>query len=233
MDNSAFNVKLEDISQMTKTEKKLLDLKWELSMDVIEGLIKDLSQYSEVDTRDFRIMKEEINNALKGYNYAKNNLKNWIAIQDKISEISIERESLDAEAKVNMNYTIKRKVWQTETVETSYHNTLCSRCNTLCHEHCALQYTTNTNANIFTGCDCMRDARCKVCNCDYTSHFHDMKKPIKVEKEITNVSMEMKEKYEISTKNPRNYQKKNPSTYWRVKIAIEEFNQQRKRYSKQ
>ncbi|CAG9310729.1 unnamed protein product [Blepharisma stoltei] len=201
MDNSSFNVKLEDISGMRLSKKAILTSKWALSMEVIEELIKDLSQYKEVGTKDFVTMRDEINNALKGYNDAKINLKNWIALQDKITGISIERKLLDATAEINKNYTIKSKVWQTETVETSYHNTLCSRCNTLCHERCGLQYTINTNANIFTGCACMDDVKCNVCSCDYTVHFHDKKKPVRVEKEITSVLAGMKEKYEVSTKN--------------------------------
>ncbi|CAG9310732.1 unnamed protein product [Blepharisma stoltei] len=52
MDNVAFNVKLEDFSKMSRFKKIILNYKWELSMEVIEELIEDLSQYSEASTRD-------------------------------------------------------------------------------------------------------------------------------------------------------------------------------------
>ncbi|CAF0898755.1 unnamed protein product [Rotaria sordida] len=62
-----------------------------------------------------------------------------------------------------------------EITVTSYHNTICLKCNTVCHERCSLTETTRVGERVFRRCTVIVNGRCTVCagKCSYDIHYHD------------------------------------------------------------
>ncbi len=58
---------------------------------------------------------------------------------------------------------------------TPYHNTLCLQCNTVCHEQCSLNETTQIGEYVFRHCTIMNNGQCTICpgKCSYDLHYHD------------------------------------------------------------
>lgn len=65
---------------------------------------------------------------------------------------------------------------------TSYHNTLCLQCNTVCHERCTLNEVNHCGEDLFRRCSVMNNGRCTVCpnRCPFDRHYHDRRliKPV-------------------------------------------------------
>ncbi len=58
---------------------------------------------------------------------------------------------------------------------TPYHNTICLKCNIVCHERCSLDETTQVGEDVFRHCTIMDNGQCTVCpgHCSYDMHYHD------------------------------------------------------------
>jgi len=75
-------------------------------------------------------------------------------------------------------------------VDTSYHNTLCTKCSLTCHKQCRLDYTAVVGDPNFQNCACMGEDRatCTMCTCGFDKHIHDKfyYETITIDEEVVN-----------------------------------------------
>ena len=90
----------------------------------------------------------------------------------------IERIKADVEQNISTKEVLEKiknqkvTTYKMEQVDTSYHNTICIKCNKICHENCSLGFTQVTGHNIFKNCACMKGDTCRECKCSHIEHVH-------------------------------------------------------------
>src|SRR5262249_28579952 len=68
--------------------------------------------------------------------------------------------------------------------DADYYSTICIKHDSVCHDHCGLNYTPQVD-DIFKGCWCMQGTDiCSVCRCDHRQHYHAMEKWKKLSKKF-------------------------------------------------
>lgn len=97
-------------------------------------------------------------------------------IMCKISEFNIHLQNIES---IKGYLENKTEIISTRLVRTNYHNTVCSKCNVVCHENCNLDFTYSKNSKYFNNCACMNlNDICKICSCESDTHAHRYDKPI-------------------------------------------------------
>ena len=86
---------------------------------------------------------------------------------------------------------------------TNYHNTICSKCNTVCHERCSLTETTRVGERVFRRCTVIVNDRCTVCagKCSYNMHYHDRRVIKSVPKTLKVAISSVASKYSAARKD--------------------------------
>jgi hypothetical protein len=102
------------------------------------------------------------------------------------------------------DYTQQRKQKTVEFQDTPYLNTLCSVCNTICHENCGLEQIQVAGDMRFMQCAAFNgNSHCQVCGgetrCNHNNHYHARKKPIVKEETLQEVLQEIKSQYDKAT----------------------------------
>jgi len=124
-------------------------------------------------------------------------------LQEKQDELMIAEQALarhGADEEQFANYTQQKTVVKTELVEASYHSTICSRCNNVCHNNCGLNEISSQGSNEFRGCACMNGDNCGVCSgrCSYTTHYHARKTMRTTTQTLEEVLEDIKAKFDAA-----------------------------------
>jgi GTP-binding protein EngB required for normal cell division len=113
------------------------------------------------------------------------------------AELLMKQNSADVNA--FSNYIRRTQQTVTELVDASYHSTICSTCNAVCHDGCGLSEISNRGDNAFKGCVAFSGREnCSVgtCRCSYTTHYHGRKTMRTTVKTLETVLTDMKAKYD-------------------------------------
>lgn len=174
INNTAFS---SDPSKWDEDDKDMLNYEWNTSMKVCKQFNDELSKIEPIATEEFMKIKKlrsSIKSSLHEIRMELVNLQNVTEQMDKISnQVKISEETANA----NENFTVPKTIQVTRMVETDYHSTICSSCNTICHEGCGLEFCGEPGS-YFENCSCMGSSgRCQVCEgkCPPSKHYHDNK----------------------------------------------------------
>lgn len=135
-----------------------------------------------------------------------------------ISDLTVVLENIEKVRNSMMNSSIKKDkvnviIWE----KTPYHNTICVKHNTLCHEDCKLNFTGVINSEYFKNCACIKIKckclnkavcicsrlvkKCKKCSCRSDQHVHRHEIPIINEQKLENCLSDLKISNSIKNQN--------------------------------
>ncbi|KAF2073583.1 hypothetical protein CYY_005100 [Polysphondylium violaceum] len=195
MNNSAFST---NPTTWDENSKEYLNFQLQLSFKTITKLLTLIKETEAVPTRDFSEMKIHRSKIKSTLHKATLDIGNLQKLQDNLAiyEAQLEKHNKDKES--FKNFTKKNTVTKKQLVPATYHSTICSTCNHVCHDHCGLTETTEKGANIFIGCYCMGGTQnCQICEskCSFTVHYHDKKTMKDVTTTVEEELKDLKDKY--------------------------------------
>jgi hypothetical protein len=204
INNTAFS---EDSTSWDNNEKQMLQIEWDKSMNVCIEIDTILRNIKPIATEEFLKIKK-LRSAIKSQlHQIRSELVNLQKVTEVISNISSEVKVAEETANHNQNFTVKKMVPVTKMSEVNYHSTICSNCNTICHEHCGLEFSS-TPGSYFEYCSCMSNGICTECDghCPASKHYHDNKGIINTVEEVDEIINEIQQAYldsldEVDRKN--------------------------------
>jgi hypothetical protein len=159
---------------------------WNKSMWCIAELIKEITSMGKISTTFFAQMKKQRDVVKSVLHEGRLHVEELQKIENDILDIEalMRRQKDDTER--FKDYTSTKQVTKTESVDTNYHSTICSKCNKVCHENCGLEKIASQGDSRFNLCAAFSgNPHCLVCGgetrCDHTTHYHDTK----ILKEVT------------------------------------------------
>ncbi|CAF1216431.1 unnamed protein product [Didymodactylos carnosus] len=161
MQNSAFST---DPSCWTPIARRLLQIDWENSMDTINSIVELLLNTAPITTVSFNDMNEQRNDL--------------ISLLHESRLIIMQLQSLDDALETCMSTKRNEAKYQFfEITHVDYHNTICSKCHQVCHDHCQLDESRVTGSENLKCCKVFLNGTCTVCNprCSYKLHYHGRK----------------------------------------------------------
>ncbi|CAG9310698.1 unnamed protein product [Blepharisma stoltei] len=243
IDNACYNIRFEDIR---KSELAGFQINWDLSMKKIKEIAEFVCKMGKFNAKCFLMMNEKVDKAKQVLHEAKTRLFNLFELKAELDEIIMQKESKLKNAKDCENYTQTKEISQTDWQDVSYHNTVCGNDDSLCHDHCGLEFQPTKNTQHFTQCACMgSDLKCTKCKCGPDSHYHTKRIPVKTTKKVTEVLQDLKNKYDglnseankLSNKeeelenNIKNVEKSIRQAKDRIKEAIKKIKEVAPRYN--
>ncbi|CAF3820606.1 unnamed protein product [Rotaria sp. Silwood1] len=207
MQNSAFST---DPSKWDQQAMKSLQADWELSMTELNNLVDLIDTFEKKSVKAFTDMKTLRNDIKSMMHKARLEVENIQKMQDEIAALQAGMKGYDDDITKNKDFT-QKKVAVAQLVDAPYHSTICSECNTVCHDQCGLQETYKKGDQTLSGCACMgANNQCKVCkaHCPYTQHYHAKKTMSKVDQTVDEVLHDIKAKYDAATNNKSMAQQK-------------------------
>jgi GTP-binding protein EngB required for normal cell division len=112
------------------------------------------------------------------------------------AEAAMKQNSSDVNA--FSNYIKRTQQTVTELVDASYHSTICSTCNVVCHNRCGLSEISAHGDNAFRNCAAFSGDNCHAgsCRCSFTTHYHGRKTMSTTVKTLETVLTDIKAKYD-------------------------------------
>eukprot|EP01133_Synstelium_polycarpum_P021003 gene21003-25219_t len=196
MENSAFST-----DPKTWGSGKFLKAEFNASMHTVERLLNNINKKAGVSTKVFAEMKDIRFRIKQTLHKAKMDVKRIQSLQDNIAGAQATLGKYANDANQFKNYTTKTVVQSKVMIEVPYHNTICSSCDHVCHQHCGLQEISSKGDNAFQGCAAFCGPNCSICpsRCSYTTHYHG-RKEFRVTNETLETEMaDMKAKYQQAT----------------------------------
>jgi hypothetical protein len=174
MQNSAFS---SDAQQWSSQTREILQRDWIVSMRTMNEFVKTLLELTPVSTEALSEMDDDRNAIRSVLHESRLMIMELQHIEDELSALeqatNIYSANIEKYASVNGQST--KSIQVNEITVTSYHNTLCSKCNIVCHERCSLTETTRVGERAIRRCTVIANGRCTVCpgKCSYDIHYHD------------------------------------------------------------
>ncbi|KAK5575476.1 hypothetical protein RB653_006609 [Dictyostelium firmibasis] len=184
---------------------KRLQNDWDDCMDVIKNLILYIIRVGSVSSEDFKIIRECRNTIKAQFHQAKLQLVFLLKAHDEIIFAKAQLEFHLNGKQTFENYTQNKEVDSITLVGAKYYSTICSNCNTVCHDDCRITETVNIGSNIFQGCVCMTSSGCKECpmKCGPRDHYHDCLTTKKEKKTLTFILNDIKDQYDLAVKGEK------------------------------
>jgi hypothetical protein len=174
MQNSAFSSDAQTWSSQTR---EILQRDWNVSMQTMNEFIKTLLTLTSVSTESLTEMDDDRNSIRSVLHESRLMIMELQHIEDELSalEQATNIYSANIEKYASPNGQPTKSIQVNEIIVTSYHNTICLKCNTVCHERCSLTETTRVGERVFRRCTVIVNGRCTVCpsKCSYDTHYHD------------------------------------------------------------
>lgn len=165
---------------------------------VLKQMIKNLEPFNSCS--EYKNLKENNNKATTKIYELRNYIINLIEKKEQILKIKddIENAKNDIELYKNFKETLYTYNW--EEVDCDYHNTICAECflrriNSVCHDHCGLEFCNSQNKGLFQKCACICKGFCTICKCGPETHFHKKKMPMHVKKSYISINEFKKSKF--------------------------------------
>ena len=174
MQNSAFSSDAQTWSLQTHD---ILQRDWHISMHTMNEFVKTLLNLTPVSTETLSEMNDDRNAIRSVLHESRLIIMELQHIEDELAALeqasNIYSANIEKYASVSGQAT--KSIQVNEITVTSYHNTICLKCNTVCHERCSLTETTRVGERVFRRCTVISNGRCTVCpgKCFYDIHYHD------------------------------------------------------------
>ncbi|KAN0045553.1 hypothetical protein ACTA71_005931 [Dictyostelium dimigraforme] len=189
---------------------KRLQKDWDDCMNVVKDSIAYIKKVDSVASIDFKRMKESRSNIQTRLHEVKLDIARLLKVHDEIIIAKAQLKGfLDNEQKFK-NYTTTKQVDTMKLVDAPYHSTICSTCDTVCHDRCGLQETTIVGNNIFQGCYCMTPSGCRICvkKCSFNVHYHARKTMQKITTTMDTILHDIKANYDSAVQGTKDTQTK-------------------------
>ncbi|CAF3515400.1 unnamed protein product [Rotaria socialis] len=174
MQNSAFS---SDAQAWTYQTREILQRDWIVSMQTMNDFIKNLLTLTPVSTESLSAMNEDRNAIRSVLHESRLMIMELQHIEDEMTALEQASHiySANVEKYASVSGQPTKSIQVNEIIATSYHNTICLKCNTVCHERCSLTETTRIGERLFRRCTVIVNGRCTVCagKCSYDIHYHD------------------------------------------------------------
>lgn len=174
MQNSAFS---SDAQLWTAHTREILQRDWNVSMQTMNQFVATLLTLTPVSTEALSEMNDDRNAIRSILHESRLMVMELQHIEDEVTALeqasSIHAANIEKYASTTGQPT--KSIQVNEITVTSYHNTICLKCNTVCHERCSLTETTRVGERVFRRCTVINNGRCTVCpgKCSYDLHYHD------------------------------------------------------------
>jgi hypothetical protein len=208
MQNSAFSI---DPSKWDQQAMKCLQSDWEVSITELKNLIDLIDTFEVKSVEAFTDMKTLRNDIKTMMHKARLEVENIQKMQDEIAGLQAGMKGYEDNITKNQDYIRKKIVPVEELVDASYHSTICSECNHVCHDNCQLNETHTKGDQTLSACACMEGTdQCKKCrgHCSYKLHYHAKKTMKKANQTVEEVLHDIKAKFDAATTNKTDAQKK-------------------------
>lgn len=174
MQNSAFS---SDAQTWTSQTRDILQRDWIISMQTMNEFIKTLLTLTPVSTESLSEMNDDKNAIRSVLHESRLMIMELQHIEDELAALEQASNiySANIEKYASTSGQPTKSIQVNEITVTSYHNTICLKCNTVCHERCSLTETTRVGERVFRRCTVIVNGRCTVCpgKCSYDIHYHD------------------------------------------------------------
>ena len=200
MQNSAFS---SPENSWTPASKLKLQEDWDNSMNEIQRMLTIIDQFQSMSVEPFKMMIHSRNKIKSSLHDARMHSSQILQIQDEIHAYEEKAKQYDDDKDKFKHFT-KQIQEKSVKIPASYHSTICSNCNYVCHDGCHLEETTKIGDQIFRHCLALIARKiCRFCpqGCDYTQHYHDRVKIVITRPSRTEIIEEIKSKYDQATKN--------------------------------
>jgi len=204
MDNTAFATKpLKDRKFKSRQQedeiKEAMEREWRKSMKTCTKITDLVSSLNSVSVKDFEKTMRHRQKIKSLLHQVKLKMK---SLQDMLENLSVAEQrvrDLDQDQEKFRNYTKTEQVKRIIPQPTPYHNTICSRCDHVCHQYCGLEEMTSTGSNHFLNCEAMNKTNnCTHCpgKCSHTDHYHAKHIFVEEERTVEKVLEDMKAQYD-------------------------------------
>jgi hypothetical protein len=174
MQNSAFSSDAQTWSLQTR---EILQRDWNVSMQTMNEFVKTLLTLTPVSTETLSEMNDDRNAIRSVLHESRLMIMELQHIEDELTALEQASNiySANIEKYASPSGQSTKSIQVNEITVTSYHNTICLKCNTVCHERCSLTETTRVGERVFRRCTVINNGRCTVCpgKCSYDMHYHD------------------------------------------------------------
>ena len=166
MQNSIFSSDPQTWSDRTR---EILQRDWNRSINTMNELIKTLLLLTPISTESLANINHNRDTIRSILHESRLMIMELQYIEDEL--IALEQASQI----YSENLTQTKTIQVNEITVTPYHNTICLKCNIVCHEQCSLNETIQIGENSFRRCEIMDNGRCTKCpnRCLYDMHYHD------------------------------------------------------------
>lgn len=194
MENGVFSKHPRDWNRRDQVDNKI---NWLGSMDVIEQIMAEVRSFQTKGVEDWKVLNKERGIAKSKLHEAMLKMKNLQQLQESIEDFDYQQKEHQKNAQTFKNFTRSNTVTRKELVPASYHSTICSQCNYVCHDHCGLDEISSKGSNQFMGCAAFYGTNCGRCpeRCSYTTHYHAKKTMKEVTETVEEVLQDIKSKY--------------------------------------
>ncbi|CAF0802097.1 unnamed protein product [Adineta ricciae] len=174
MQNSAFS---SDGQMWSPQTREILQRDWNISMKTMNDFVKTLLTLTPVSTDALEAMDDDRNAIRSVLHESRLMIMELQHIEDELAALEQASHIYSANIEKYASTTDRstKSIQVNEITVTSYHNTICLKCNTVCHERCSLTETTHVGERVFRRCTVIVNGRCTVCagKCSYDLHYHD------------------------------------------------------------
>ena len=227
MQNSAFS---SDAQTWTTQTREILQRDWTVSMNTMNEFIKTLLTLTSVSTECLTAMDDDRNAIRSVLHESRLIIMELQHIEDELAALeqasTIHSANLEKYASAN-DQPIK-SIQINEITVTSYHNTLCSKCNTVCHERCSLTEATRVGERVFRRCTVISNGRCTICpgKCSYDLHYHDRRLIKSVPKTLKLAISSITNKYTEARKDKMSCETKSESVQETKRVIEQSLQEQ-------
>ncbi|XP_055329040.1 uncharacterized protein LOC129581810 [Paramacrobiotus metropolitanus] len=198
MDNSALS---RDPSDWQRNSHLMNGIQkaWNTSMDEIQKMVYRITDLDEKSTgvfKDLRDNREKIKEEMHKILLEINKLQQT---QDELENAQNQRQAAMQDSNRYSNFKQTQEVEYSYLVDADYYSTMCIIHSTdrVCHDHCRLPETPQTNTGVHVKCACMNGGvRCQECQCGHETHYHARKKLARGKKTVEKILDDVKRQHD-------------------------------------
>ncbi|UJR11318.1 hypothetical protein I4U23_015499 [Adineta vaga] len=195
-----------------------LERDWRESMNNIKRMLLEIDKLATKSVSAFTEMKAIRNEIMALMHKIKMEVIDIQKMQDEIAAFESAVQKYGSDALTFEDFTKEIIQEHKQHVPADYHSTLCTVCDFVCHDGCALQETVTLGDQIFVGCWAMDNGFCQQCpgivvdgqvtRCSFKKHYH-ARKTIKISKTSNKrILHEIKAQYEQAAQNKTEFEGK-------------------------
>jgi TolA-binding protein len=174
---------------------------WDQSMNTVARIVQRIEQLGPCVAAGFQQIRELREKLKLHLVEIQGDIRQMLQVKEALTQNESMRRQLSNNQQQFQNYTATTTITSVVLEDTTYYNTCCSKCGTMCHENCALSETCHVGSNVFNGCYAFSNNTCRECpdHCSSGFHFHARKKPRRVVDSIDTILEDIKVQYDEAT----------------------------------